>query len=495
MFGITRAPEIDRPGLHWFNVSTPLSLANLKGRLVILDFWTFCCVNCFHVLPTLRRIEEKFPAEVAVIGVHSPKFEHERDPAAVAKAIERYDIRHPVVHDPHMLLWEEYAVRAWPTLVFLSPDGYVIGQLAGEPHPDLVIQGIEDMVRQFWERGEISPALLPGPVPAAGAPFEAASRRLRFPGKIKLCPAADGRKLWAIADTGHHQVVVVEDDGSEVARYGNGRAGFDDGGPAEASFNGPEGLACGPDAIYVADTRNHAIRRIDRSAGTVSTLAGIGTRGDILRHPEPGGGTALASPWDLALIDGRLFFANAGSHQIGEIDLATGSVRPVAGTGGENIQDGPADRALLAQPSGLAPCPMGKALYFTDSETSSVRRLSLDGSLTVETIVGRGLFDFGHDNGRIAEASLQHPLAVAAVGGRLIVADSYNAAIRVIDLAAGTVADLDGTIDCTDPVCLPWGEPAGIATDGMHRLLVSDTNNHRIVEIRLDLGRSRTWLA
>lgn len=466
MFGITRAPDFDRAGLEWFNVAKPLTLADLKGRLVVLDFWTFCCVNCFHVQPTLKALEAAFPTELVVIGVHSPKFAHERDPAALRQAIARYGITHPVVHDPHMMLWDEYCVRAWPTLALISPDGFVIGELAGEPHPDLLLQGIGDMVRQFFDRGELRPQAM------ALKPLNDAGGALRFPGKIKPCPSVDGTKLWALADTGHNQVVVFEDDGTELVRYGTGEAGWRDGG-ADAAFHAPEGLACDTEAIYVADTRNHRIRRIDRASGQVTTLAGIGCRGAILRQPEPGAGMALASPWDVEIDGGLLYFANAGSHQIGALELSTGMVRPVAGSGGENILDGMADNALLAQPSGLALCPTGQGLFFADSETSAVRRLLFDGG-RVETLVGAGLFEFGHINGALDRARLQHPLGVAAADGKVFVADSYNSAVRIIDLAAATIAEVESLDDLS--------EPAGIAADGPARLLISDTNNHRIVE-------------
>ncbi|MGE5515045.1 MAG: thioredoxin-like domain-containing protein [Bacteroidota bacterium] len=485
MFGITRAPDFDHDGLRWFNVPAPLRLADLRGRLVVLDFWTLCCVNCFHVYPTLRQLEDAFPGEITVIGVHSPKFDHERDPEVLAHAIARYDIAHPVVHDPDLRLWEEYCVRAWPTLVFISPDGDVIGHLAGEPHPDLLIQGLGDMARQFFARGELRPQ------PLTVEPLHETGGALRFPGKIKACPSPNGEKLWALADTGHHQIVVLDDDGAVVQRYGSGTPGRHDGG-TEAAFNGPEGLACDGDYIYVADTRNHAIRRIDRASGLTDTLAGIGFRGTILRQPEPGAGVALASPWDMEVVDGTLYFANAGSHQIAALDLATGQVRPVAGSGGEAIIDGDGDHAALAQPSGLTLAEDRSALFFADSETSAIRRLSLN-SGTVDTLVGHGLFDFGHANGPLANARLQHPLGVAAVDGAVFVADSYNSAIRVISLAEGKISDVDG-LACADTACRPPAEPAGIAADGPHRLLVSDTNNHRVMEYRLDLGLMRTWV-
>jgi thiol-disulfide isomerase/thioredoxin/DNA-binding beta-propeller fold protein YncE len=476
MFGIARAPEIERAGQTWFNVDRPLSLADLKGRMVVLDFWTFCCVNCIHTLPTLKFLEEAYPDQLIVIGVHSPKFDHECQPAAVADAIARYGITHPVVHDPHLVLWEDYCIRAWPTLLLISPDGHVIGQLAGEPHPDMLINGIGDMLA----RQPCDPAIPPPALPLHPAPLQGGA--LRFPGKIKPCPDSDGTKQWAVADSGHNQIVLLDDGGREIRRWGSGEADCRDG--IDCAFDGPEGLVCSAESIYVADTRNHAIRRIDRATNAVTTLAGFGCRGAFLADPTPGEETALASPWDVELAGRHLYFANAGSHQLGRLDLVSGTVSALAGSGGENIGDGPGDEALLAQPSGLALCQDGDGLFFADSETSAIRRLCLK-SGTVRTLAGSGLFDFGHQNGPLAQALFQHPLAVAALPGKLFVADSYNGAIRVIDLDGGTVADIPGADGLK--------EPAGITADGPGRLLVSDTNRHRIVEIDLIAGQTRTW--
>jgi thiol-disulfide isomerase/thioredoxin/sugar lactone lactonase YvrE len=487
MFGITRAPELDHPGLVWLNVAQPLSLCDLRGRLVILDFWTFCCINCLHTLPILQRIERAYPADVAVIGIHSPKFDHERDPEAVANAIRRYDVQHAVAHDPESGLWEEYCIRAWPSLVFISPDGMVIGQMAGEPDPEMLFHGIGSMLEHFRDEGSLCPSAFP---PIA-APLRQPEGRLRFPGKIKSCPGPDGQRLWAIADSGHHQVVLVDDHGNEQRRWGSGSPGFVDG-DGDARFNAPEGLACSDEAIFVADTRNHAIRRIDRASNCVTTIAGTGERGGGLRAGQPALDAALASPWDLDVHDGTMFFANAGSHQIGGLDLAEGLIVSVAGGGGEGLFDGPAPLALLAQPSGLARSNDGRVLYFVDSETSSLRALGTT-EAGVRTLIGRGLFEFGQDDGPIEQASLQHPLGLASMpDGRLVVADSYNNALRMIDLEAGRVTSL--SLACADSTCLPWSEPAGIVCAGTGRLLLSDTNNHRICEIDLDRGTVRTWL-
>lgn len=421
-----------------------------------------------------------------MIGVHSPKFRAERDPARLADAIARYGITHPVIHDPDMTLWHQYVVRGWPTLVFVSPDGRVLGQHAGEPDVGRLVEVVRELLGEAQAEGSLVPAALDL------APAAAAGGRLRFPGKIKRVPGPAAR--WAVADAGHDQIVLLDDAGAELARYGTGEPGFDDGPAAVASFAAPQGLACDAQAVYVADTGNHAVRRIDLATGTVETLAGIGVRGPVLKSITTGCETPLASPWDLALHGRRLFVANAGSHQIAAIDLDDLTVVPVAGSGVEDLGDESGRTAALAQPSALAPSADGTTLYFADAETSAVRALGLGPDAPVRTLVGAGLFEFGHRNGPLGEALLQHPLGLAAAGDRLYVADSYNDAIRVIDLAAGVVADLDlAGIACDDPVCLPLAEPAGLAADGPDRLLVADTNNHRIVEISLRDRRMKTW--
>ncbi len=486
--GVVHAPEIGLPGLDWFNVSAPLTLAALRGKLVILDFWTFCCINCMQVLPCLRRVEEAFPKDVAVIGVHSPKFAAERTAGNVAAAVARYDIRHPVVSDADFRIWRSYAVRAWPTLVFVSPTGYVVGQHSGEPDAERLLAAVGDLIAQYRHQGAMTPSLLPLAIPT-GPPA-----RLRFPGKIKRLPG--NARIWAVADSGHHQIALLDDQGRDIDRIGSGAPGLVDGSRQTAGFHAPQGLVGDAEAIYVADTGNHAIRRIDRESGTVTTLAGTGERGPGLPGDgTPGRAVALASPWDLEIDAGRLFFANAGSHQLGEIDLRGGVLYLLAGSGAESIVDGPAEEAALAQPSGLTLDARHDFLYFVDSETSSVRRLSLRGERQVETLVGTGLFDFGAQNGAFSEARLQHPLGLTISEKEIVVADSYNGRLRSLHLGARRVSDFDDGFVCADPVCLPFGEPAGVVADGADRLLMADTNNHRIVEFRRTARIYRTWAA
>ncbi len=489
MQGLVRAPEIDRPGFEWFNVTSPLRLSDLRGRLVILDFWTFCCVNCLHVASTLKRVETAFPDELVVIGVHSPKFPAEREHHNLRAAIARCGVKHPIIQDPDMTLWSEYCVSAWPTLVFIGPEGTVVGTLTGEPDPDRLLGGVGAMLHEWRAQGMLKTPPLPlDPIDDPGG-------GLRFPGKIKPFGGTNGEKRWAVADSGHHQIVLYDDSGRELTRYGSGKPGFLDCDFTTSAFNSPQGLICGDGFIYVADTGNHAIRRIDLEKGEVATLAGTGRRGCAL-DPKPSSGTEtdLASVWDLELSGNHLYFANAGSHQIGELDLTSLTVRSLAGSSIEDIVDGPAQEAHLAQPSGLARDPEGRVLYFADSETSSVRSVSLDDAPCVRTLVGAGLFECGCRNGTLERARMQHPLGLTWCEGNLIVADSFNGKLRRIDLDHGEVSDLKQNGEASNCDCtLPAGEPAGVVADGPGRLLMTDTNNHRVVEVLPDEGIFRTW--
>jgi sugar lactone lactonase YvrE len=321
---------------------------------------------------------------------------------------------------------------------------------------------------------------------------EHVTHKYRYPAKIKIAPGTPTR--WVLVDTGHHQVALLNDHGSELQRYGSGESGFTDGIEGIGSFNGPEGICCSGHTIYIADTRNHAIRCIDLESGRITTLAGTGERGmPLMRYWNKSRHVALASPWDVELVGDRLFFANAGTHQLGEIRLGDGCVRLAAGNGREGIHDGPGPQAQLAQPSGLAYDSDTNLLYFVDSETSSIRCLDLQ-NRWVKTLIGKGLFVFGDSTGSYDESRLQHPLGLAYCAGKLYIADTYNSTIKIVNLNQRVVTHLDsGNFECMDPLCISLIEPAGVACAAENRLLVADTNNHRIVEYSLDTQSSQTW--
>jgi thiol-disulfide isomerase/thioredoxin len=452
-----RAPELV-PGA-WFNSPAPLTLAGLRGRFVLLDFWTFACGNCLHVLDELRPLEKRFGDVLSVVGIHSPKFPHEAEPHAVAAAIERYEVHHPVLNDPAMALWRQYAVRAWPTLVLIDPEGYVIAQAAGEGQVSALGAMLDRLVPEHEARGTLHRGNGPYEPPAP------ASTTLRFPAKAVLRPAT-GTLL--VADAGHHQIVELAADGETVQRrIGGGRRG-----EPFAEPNGlgllPPGLA--PYDLLVADTANHVLRGVDLGTGevvvTIDLPAALADARTIT-GPIP----AVLSPWDVVWWPAisRAVVAAAGVHLLLAVDPSTGTAEVLAGTTVEGLRDGPALDAWLAQPSGLA--VDGDRLWFVDAETSALRWLTADG--IVGTAVGEGLFDFGHVDGAASTARLQHPLGVTELpDGSVAVLDTYNGAVRRYDPASETVTTLaQGLL-----------EPSGAVVVG-GELVVVESAAHRLVRL------------
>jgi len=444
-----RAPELHGAG-GWLNTGgKPLSLAALRGRIVLLDFWTFCCINCLHVIEELRALEARYADVLVNIGVHSPKFPHEADHAALAAAVERYEVHHPVLDDPELHTWRQYAVRAWPTLVVIDPEGYVVSVAAGEGHADALDRLIAELAAEHRARGTLRTG--DGPYVPPAAPATA----LRFPGGVTGTPAG----TLLVADTGHHSLVELATDGETVLRrIGTGERGRADGGPDEASFAEPQGLTRLPSAVaatvgydvVVADTVNHLLRGVRLSDGTVTTVADLAAAlagATTVTGPVP----PVPSPWDVAWWDARLVVAAAGVHLLLGVDPRTGRTELLAGTTVEGLKDGPALDGWLAQPSGLAAA--GDRLWIADAETSALRWLERDpvGGYTIHTAVGEGLFDFGHADGPAATARFQHPLGVTALpDGGVAVLDTYNGAVRRYDPQAGTVRTL--ATDLAEPV-------------------------------------------
>ncbi|MFS4091454.1 NHL domain-containing thioredoxin family protein [Streptomyces sp. AF1A] len=459
-----RAPELIGKG-GWLNTGDhQYTLADLRGRIVVLDFWTFCCINCLHVLDELRAVEDKHRDTVVVIGVHSPKFVHEADHRAVADAVERYGVEHPVLDDPELATWKQYAVRAWPTLVVIDPEGYVVAQHAGEGHAHAIERLVEELEAEHAAKGTLrrgdGPYTPPEPEPTT----------LRFPGKALLLPSG----TFLVSDTTRHQLVeLAEDAETVVRRIGSGARGFADGGPGTASFSEPQGLALWEDgSVVVADTVNHALRRVDLATGEVTTLAGTGRQ---WRQGSDTSGPArevdLSSPWDVAVFGGKVWIAMAGVHQLWTYDPAAGTVAVAAGTTNEGLVDGPGAEAWFAQPSGLA--ATADRLWLADSETSALRWVDLDGQ--VRTAVGTGLFDFGHRDGAAGQALFQHPLGVTALpDGSVAVSDTYNHALRRYDPATGEVTTL-----ATD-----LREPSDAVLVG-EDIVVVESARHRLTRLRL----------
>ncbi|MDT0197038.1 NHL domain-containing thioredoxin family protein [Arthrobacter sp. AB6] len=521
-----RASEL--VGRNWLNTGgKSLDLESLRGKIVLLDFWTFCCINCLHVLDELRPLEEQYSDVLVTVGVHSPKFEHEADPVALAAAVERYEIHHPVLDDPELETWKAYTARAWPTLVVIDPEGYIVAHLSGEGHADGLAVLIPELIAQHEAKGTLHRGSGPYVAP------EPTSGTLRFPGKALFLPPGRGsgalagtsdggtaagaaaagsaarKGSWLVTDTGHHRLVELGTDFHTVlGTFGSGVKGYSDGpaagDTAVAQFNEPQGLVLLPEDVaakagydvVIADSVNHRLRGLSLADGKASTLAGSGVQrlleagparvdedaagftGELGGHPLD---VALSSPWDVVWSRklNAVVIAMAGTHQIFSFDPVSGSVAIVAGNGLEGLLDGAPHEAWFAQPSGLAEDADGN-IWVADSETSALRKLVIedDGSVKVESAIGKGLFDFGFRDGPAAEARLQHPLGVTVLpDGSVAIADTYNGAVRRYDPASGSVSTLARGLL----------EPSDVIVDHTHSagseplLVVVEANKHQVV--------------
>ncbi len=487
--GSEPAPEFP-DGLDWLNSARPLSLSELRGKVVLLDFWTYGCINCIHVIPDLKRLEEEYAEELVVIGVHSAKFENEAETENIRQIIVRYDLEHPVVNDAEFAVWRQWGASAWPTLVLIDPAGHVVGGHAGEGIYRIFEPVIRSLVAEFDTRGELDRT----PLDLSSEKDAVPNTLLSFPGKVLADPS--GERLF-IADTNHHRIVVADPTTGEVLDVaGTGTAGFRNGPFTDARFDQPQGMALSEDGtvLYVADVGNHSIRALDFLTRSVTLIAGEGRQ--ALAYPPVAGvapDVSLSSPWALERSGTTLYIAMAGSHQIWLHDLESGLTTPVAGSGREGAVDGPTPDAQLAQPSGLAIDEAEQLLYFADSESSTIRVVDLENQVTaLVSGSGDGLFDFGDVDGIRSEARLQHPLGVAFDGEALLIADTYNSKIKRIDPATGAtetyLGDQEGWRDGPEAL---FYEPGGVDVLG-RTLYIADTNNHSIRTVDLDTGETST---
>ena len=437
-----------------------------------------------HVFPQLRKLEHKYKNELAVIGVHSAKFTSERDTDNLRKAVLRYELEHPVINDGQFVVWKQYSGRAWPTLIFIDPQGKIIGKHEGEITFEDFDTVIAQMVQEFEGKGILDRT------PLNHRMEEGAKSALAFPGKVLADEATD--RLF-ISDSNHNRIILSTLEGEVRQVIGSGEVGFANGDFRIASFDHPQGMALDGDVLYVADTENHAIRRVDLAGGKVETVAGTGRQARGFGKGGDALSTDLSSPWDLALHDGTLYIAMAGIHQLWSLDLEAKQVRPYAGNGREAPVDGPLLTASLDQPSGIT--TDGKVLYFADSEASAIRTADLNDSGRVSTIVGQDLFVFGDVDGTGDAVRLQHPIGIHFHDGVLYIADTYNNKIKRVFPQTRSVLTMLGTgepgyLDDEANQAL-FHEPGGVSV-AAGKLYVADTNNHAIRVADLDTGEVGT---
>ena len=427
----------------WLNVNRPLTVNDMKGRLVLLDFWTYGCINCMQIAPDLEKLEAMFGNQLLIVGVHSAKFKGEQGSDRILDAAKRFGLKHPVANDSDYALWKSFNVKAWPTQILLSADGTEITRYVGEGHLEKMKLDIAHNMKNITNTGSVAALIAP----------DSAKATLSFPARL----AAGPEGIIFVADSGHHRILGITQDGKIKTTIGTGERGLKDGSYNQAQFNQPRGIVVLDDILYVADTNNHAIRKINLKKQTVITIAGNGTQGNI------------ASPWDLEILDDghSIAIAMAGKHQLWSLNTRSDKLSELAGNRVEGIKDDRANSATLAQPSGLS--YTGNTLFFVDAESSALRTLE---NGNIKTLIGTGLFDFGKEDGTYPTAQIQHPQGVAANETTVYIADTYNDALRAYDRKTATLSTLE----------LPEGslrEPGDVLLIG-NKLWIADTNHNAL---------------
>lgn len=486
-----RSPELP-PKFPWLNCDQPLTLKALRGQIVLLDFWTYGCINCIHVIPDLKYLEQKYSEHLTIIGIHTPKFEQEKHLESINQAIARYGITHPVLVDRDGTVWEQYAIRAYPTFVLIDPQGYIVVTISGEGRRQLLDDLIQQLIAECTGGGTLNEHSLA----EVSQTQLTLTSPLAFPGKVL---ADETSNTLFIADTGHHRIVITALDGELKGTIGTGSAGWQDGLWETVQFAAPQGMALDSDQqiLYIADSGNHLLRQADLRQQTVSTIAGTGSQSRFL---FPHAGKALEielnSPWDLTLLKNQLYIAMAGSHQIWVMDLSAQTIQTLTGTGAEYCVDGSPDIAAFAQPYGIT--TDGTQLFVADSETSSIRAIDLSKVPIVRTICGEGqLLEFGDRDGIGLEAQLQHCSGIVYAKEFIWIADTYNHKIKQIHPVTGDCRTFAGSeiAELKDGTGLGacFSEPAGLSFAG-DRLYVADTNNHAIRWIDLNALEVKTMV-
>ena len=457
-----RAPELIGRG-GWINTGgRTLTLSDFRGRFLLIDHWTLCCANCLHVLDELRPIERKYRELLTVIGAHAPKFKHEQDHQALIDACERYGVEHPVLDDPELITWKNYAVKAWPTLSLIDPKGYLIAQFSGEGHAHAIDRMINELLPQYRDVLTPGPSLYVAP--------EKSDTQLRFPAKAIVL---DDQRLM-VANPGHHDIAITDYSGNVIERIGKGTRGSNDGDFHGAEFQEPNGLLLLPPdvasrvgyEVLVADTANHLLRAINLKTKQVITVAGNGQQ-----WMQGQGTESLSTPWDLAWFSNLVIIAMAGIHQLWSFDPTTGDVAIYAGTTNEGMVDGNRLDAWFAQTSGLA--VTGNQLWIADSETSSLRFIEND---VVKTVIGASLLDFGFIDGDKSSARMQHPLGVDVLPDQtLIISDTYNGALRRFNPQTGLLSTVAKNLR----------EPSGIIAISNEEVLVVESSRHQLTRVTL----------
>lgn len=457
---MTPAPEFPAD-LEWLNLARPLRMEQLRGRITALVFVNAGSAWCQQRLIDLATLRKRYSDQLHVVAVHVPRFDHERDPRRALKRLHRMTLDFPIAHDPDWVLWQHYGVDAWPTVILLDGQCRVRERIVG----DTPVRELDARIGKL--RSEEVPQSL------NVEPIELRRNRepdlpLRFPMGI----AANQQYLYVV-DSGHHRVLECAFNGRIHRQFGSGGPGFIDGPMELAAFQNPQGLCVQRDALYIADTGNHAVRRIKLNTGDVDTLCGAGRPGSpnegVIHDPRS---VALDQPRGIAISPSNVIcIATTGDNKLWAYDLGERSLKLLAGSGALDLVDGEGAAAAFAGPSALA--IVQQILYVCDEAGSAIRSVHLR-TRQVTTLVGQGAWRFGNIEGSRSDALLQQPQAVALDGSSpvLWVADSGNDQLRTLRLGGGEL----GTISLPQRL----HAPAGLAVvNGI--VWIADTDAHAVL--------------
>jgi hypothetical protein len=476
-------------GREWVNVKSPLELNDLKGKISILYFCAFSNIDCISVVSDLKVLEEKWNKELLVIGVHSPKYPAEDTISNLKHSVYKHNIQHPIISDGNYFLWKSYGIRAWPTLIVLDPDTHVSAKYTGENFSESLDDLITDLVKEFDLQGKIKRE------PISQLSIEKdryPETLLSYPGKILI----EEKDLW-ILDTANHRVLQVEIESGIIKRIiGTGKPGLANGNFNNSQFFYPQGMLFHLGDLYISDTYNHCIRKIDLKNSLVTTIAGTGNKTiePILRGTAST--TPLKYPIDLAILDGKFYITNAGTNQILKLDMQESVIDVFLGKGVRGLKDGSLENAELAQPMGITGSK--EVFFFSDANNNAIRRVEINYSGKIETLLGKGYFQFGDVDGPIAQAKIQYPVGMylenqensssqvpnqSICKDGLVVADSFNHKIKCISFSGKNIFTILGQGKAGykngKKHEVLFNYPTSIAIQD-NKLFISDTNNHAI---------------
>lgn len=466
---------------EWFNTKEPISLLDLRGKIVLLHFWKYSSINSLHSLEELKRLETKWKKELVVIGIHTPKFSSEKNSESLKQAILRSEINHPIINDKDFSFSRQYNINSWPSFVLIDPNGKVFGVQEGEGVYEGFDKIIQEMYLEFKEKGFINLE----PVSKIDKKENTKTNsKLLYP--AKLIVDDKGTELF-VSDTNNNRILRIDIQKNKIIEIiGKGSTGYKDGKFKEAKFHYPQGLALHKDELYIADSKNHSIRVANLKTKMIQTIAGTGEQARTINVPGRGTQVAFNSPWDITILNTNLYITMRGAHQIWILNLKSLEAEVFAGNGSENIFDGNLSLASLAQPTSITRDEI--KIYFLDSEVSALRSIGIKSSQTVKTIIGKGLFEFGDIDGLSPKARLQFPMGICYNSGKLYIADTFNHKIKQLDLDKNEISTLAGngkigSVNGTLPDS-SFFEPTGIAVY-KNLIYVADTNNHLIRVIDL----------